>query len=217
VVGCLRKSAGRAGDVERRRDLGYADDERNLGVHGCGEGYWIARANGIGAGVDCGDHRACDADHYINEPGCGEEWNLLQYDPEREWRNTGLYMVGEWKLACRIDDDCRGCDLRNADGSRNDDLHRYGFRQRFTSADSLRAGVAHGKCAAGDAEDYVDEPGCGADGKRIQHDPECEWRNTGLYVVGEWKLACGIDDVGLGCNLRNPDDHRNGELYRDGV
>jgi hypothetical protein len=36
-------------------------------------------------------------------------------------------------------------------------------------------------------------------------------------VVGEWKLASRIDDDGRGCDLRNADDNRDGELYGDSV
>ena len=39
------------------------------------------------------EHDSAGADDYVDEPGRGEEWKLVQRDAEREWRNAGIYVV----------------------------------------------------------------------------------------------------------------------------
>jgi hypothetical protein len=124
VVDCVGKSAGRIDTLERRCDFGHADGKWHGDVHGWGEGRWIACANGLGPRVDRGEHDASDADDYLDELGCGEEWKLVQRDAECEWRNAGLYVVDcVGKFAGRIDTVERWRDFGHADGKWHGDVH----------------------------------------------------------------------------------------------
>jgi hypothetical protein len=77
VVDRFGKAAGRPDAFELGRYLGHADSEWDRDVRGQGEGQRIARADGIGIGVDndkCGAQRI---DDHVDEPCCSEERNCL--------------------------------------------------------------------------------------------------------------------------------------------
>ena len=172
-----------------------------------------ASRNGVDYGWDDADH----VDDYDDEPDGGKERHLVQCLAERDWRNARLHMVdcvGE--PACRTGAlECRS-DLRHADCKRHGYLHGGGAGQRIACADCIGAGVDYGERGVEHVDNYVDEPGSGADGQLVQHNAERDWRHTGIHMVGDCgQPACRTESVERGCHLRN--SHGNGflKLYGD--
>src|SRR5581483_7242952 len=204
VVDCIGQSAGGSDDVERGCDFWHPDSYWDLDVHSCGEGQWIAGADVIVAGDDQG---CADGAEYHEHACCGQGWQFVQCDAERNWRNAELYMVDFFgKLAGRIDDVQRRCDLGHADSDGQLDVHDCRAGQRIADTDGIRAGVNHG--FAGCAGDHDDEPWCGAGWKLVQCDRERDGRNAELHVVHcVGQLAGRVDDVERRCDLRYADGH----------
>jgi hypothetical protein len=192
VVDFVGQPAGGPEPVERRRDLGYADIDAKFDIRGCGDGQRIT--DGLCTGVDHG-FGGC-ADDHVDEPGGGNEWQLLQLDTECDGWDSEFHVVdfvGQSAGGSEYVE--RRRDLGNADGIRYIDVHSCGEGQRITGADCIGPAVHHGKCSSEQADDYVDEPRCGADRKFVQHDAERDGRCAELHVVDFGQSAGGSEHV----------------------
>jgi hypothetical protein len=217
VDDCFGKFAGGAGVVEWRRDLGNPDENRYVELYGVGNGQWVAGPDGLGARVDHGEYNTSDADGYLDQPGCGERWKLVQRNPGRKRRNAGLFVVDCFgSFACWIDDVEWWRDLGHADGKWDCDVYGRGHGQWIACTDSIGARVDCSECGAEHVDDYIDEFGGGEERNLVQRDAERERRNTGLHVDGKWEFARRVDYVGRWCDLGNADGNRYIDLLCDG-
>jgi hypothetical protein len=91
VVDCIGQSSGWTDAVEWGSDYRDANGDGNFDVYGCGEGEWIADADGLGAGIDYGLRTW--AVGYNDEPGGCKEWKFVQCVSKRDGWDAELYVV----------------------------------------------------------------------------------------------------------------------------